>query len=476
MSRDKQEDSPERQRGQIEAHAQKCGYAIGKYYCDLGIAGDDSTRPEFVRLLLDATQGMFDLLLIDEPSRLSRHKPSQFIAEVVYPLEKAKVSVESVSAGLLRLDDIGSLIMTAVLADRSSSEVKNLSRRVLDGMARSTRAASWNSVPPFGYLLRVKRDRVNTNKVISRRLVPGKAKHVAAVQWMFREYAKGRTGLPRIVKRFASWNIFSKKQHSDGVARPMTPQAIWAMLRNSAYVGDTVWNKHSKGKYSKLVGGKAQFQPNPGNNPPSDWIVVKNTHPALVKRSTFQAVQDRLNANPKQPLRSYTKDRFKLSKLLVCGECHSRMFGCCRTHKTVRENTYRCGRYMVYGPSYCHCNSVTETTLIGLITSSIQTILSSPEELKRFLESQWNDSSGTGKQLESASKLLKAKLWKAMAVLEQGTVSQVKSAFSEIFERIVLHFDQGMCSKFLRSKMRSGEIYLKLPGISIPTLRLSFSA
>jgi hypothetical protein len=68
------------------------------------------------------------------------------------------VTVESVSAGRLHWNDIAGLIMSAVLADRSNAEVKNLSRRVLDGMARSARAGWWNSVPPFGYRLKVVRD------------------------------------------------------------------------------------------------------------------------------------------------------------------------------------------------------------------------------------------------------------------------------------------------------------------------------
>jgi DNA invertase Pin-like site-specific DNA recombinase len=141
MSTPKQEDSPERQIAQVESHAKLRGYSVSEVYCDLGIAGDDSERPSFLRLLADAMGRKFDVILIDEPSRLSRTKPSRFIAEVIYPLEKAGVIVESVSAGQLRWDDIGGLIMTAVHADRSSSEVKNLSRRVLDGMAKSARGA-----------------------------------------------------------------------------------------------------------------------------------------------------------------------------------------------------------------------------------------------------------------------------------------------------------------------------------------------
>jgi predicted site-specific integrase-resolvase len=79
MSHDRQEGSPERQREQINAHAIRHGYIIREVYSDLGIAGDVRSRPEFLRLLADARAGKIDVILIDEPSRLSRDGPLEFI-------------------------------------------------------------------------------------------------------------------------------------------------------------------------------------------------------------------------------------------------------------------------------------------------------------------------------------------------------------------------------------------------------------
>jgi site-specific DNA recombinase len=303
MSRDKQEDSPERQRAQIESYARSCGYTIRDTYLDPGIAGDDSERPDFRRMLADAQLGMFDVILIDEPSRLSRSKPLQFLAEVVYPLERAKITVEAVSSGPLSWTDIGGLIMTAIHADRSSAEVKNMSRRVLDGMARSARAAFWNGEAPLGYVVREIRDTENPRKVLSRRLVPGDRRYVNAVRWVFREYARGCRGLAAIAAKLASRGIVSKKRRGANAGKAITPQGIACILRNPAYVGDTTWNRRSVGKYCRLVDGKAQFQTKRGNNPESEWIVVRNSHPSLVSRKTFQAIKERLKTHPKRTVR-----------------------------------------------------------------------------------------------------------------------------------------------------------------------------
>ena len=227
MSSPRQQDSPERQRTQIEAYAKSRGYTIIQVYSDLGMTGDDCERPGFLQLLADAKAGKFDIILIDEPSRLSRTKPSQFIAEVAYPLDKAKVLVESVSAGPLSLEDIGSLILTAVYADRSSSEVKNLSRRVLDGMANRIRASLWLGDPPLGYDVMLLRDKKDPRKVVSRRLILSDPKHVKAVKWMFKEYAAGREGLRSIAREFTRRGIFSRRRGT--VGRPITPQGVACM-------------------------------------------------------------------------------------------------------------------------------------------------------------------------------------------------------------------------------------------------------
>jgi site-specific DNA recombinase len=73
MSTDKQEDSPARQRRDIEALAERMGYRILSWYEDHGLTGTESAnRPEFRRLLENAKGGKFKAVLISEQSRMSR--------------------------------------------------------------------------------------------------------------------------------------------------------------------------------------------------------------------------------------------------------------------------------------------------------------------------------------------------------------------------------------------------------------------
>jgi DNA invertase Pin-like site-specific DNA recombinase len=456
MSTELQEDSPERQRKQIQAYAIKRGYSIREFYCDLGLPGDDLSRPEFVRMMADAHESKFDVILIDEPSRLSRTNPLQFVAEIVYPLQKANVSVESVSTGRMCWEDLAGLIMTIVHADASRAEVMNLSRRVLDAQAKSVRAANWNTLPPFGFSVKEERDPTNPKRVNARRLVPGDPEQVAAVRWIFAAYAKGRLGFREIAWEMEARGAFRKNYNGHQRRYPVCVATISWMLRNPVYVGDLAWNKRSTGKYSRLVDGKAEFQKGTGRNPESDWIIVPNTHQGLVKRSIFEAVKERLNSKPKKPPVDRPREPYKLARILVCGGCNGGLFA-----STVKQKNsgwvkkYACLGHKICEKGYCHPNSVHENVIVKAIADTIQKALA-----RRSL---FNES-------------LVMKLARALVILDQGSALEVRAALGDLFERIILHFKRISYSKSTRSILCGGDIFLKRPGISVLTSpeKLSF--
>lgn len=81
MSTDEQENSPERQRCDLNAFARTQGYEVVEWYEDHGVTGTSvEKRPGFQRLESDAASGRFDVLLACELSRLSREEPLQAMA------------------------------------------------------------------------------------------------------------------------------------------------------------------------------------------------------------------------------------------------------------------------------------------------------------------------------------------------------------------------------------------------------------
>src|SRR5262245_56684400 len=93
MSTEDQPDSPERQRSQILPHCEKLGVKVVKEYVDLAQRGWDPSRSEFQRMLADAKARQFDIIVVDEVSRLSRQSPLDYIQTVACPLRDAGVVI-----------------------------------------------------------------------------------------------------------------------------------------------------------------------------------------------------------------------------------------------------------------------------------------------------------------------------------------------------------------------------------------------
>src|SRR5262245_53992547 len=83
MSTPDQKDSPERQRSQVLPYLERRGYRLVGEYEDLGVRGHEFEKREgFQRLLKDARAGKFDVIVVDELSRLSRQEVVEYIVSV----------------------------------------------------------------------------------------------------------------------------------------------------------------------------------------------------------------------------------------------------------------------------------------------------------------------------------------------------------------------------------------------------------
>jgi DNA invertase Pin-like site-specific DNA recombinase len=107
MSTDQQEDSPVRQRAEIEAMTEEGGYQILKWYEDHGLTGTKSkNRPQFQQLLKDAGQvGDFEAILMHEQSRFGRETMLPFAGHL-NNLHEAGVTLVT-RKGKISPDDIG---------------------------------------------------------------------------------------------------------------------------------------------------------------------------------------------------------------------------------------------------------------------------------------------------------------------------------------------------------------------------------
>ena len=151
---------------------------------------------------------------------------------------------------------------------------------------------------------------------------------------------------------------------------------IKAILTNRIYTGDAVQGKTKKINYKLKKTVK---------NNPDDYIIVENTHEAIIDKSTFNYVQTLLPKNVKRP----EKKRFYLlDGLLYCGDCKHRII-IRYQNKTGRSYT-TCDYYRTYSKYHvCTTDTNNYEGLENVIIDNIREVCKKyldKNKIKNFLD------------------------------------------------------------------------------------------
>jgi site-specific DNA recombinase len=318
MSTDKQEDSPARQRHDIEEMAKRHRYRILTWYEDHGLTGTESAnRPEFRRLLQNAKGGKFQAVLLSEQSRMSRED----IFDVMVHwrlLRDAGVKIVTCQRGELDFNNLGGVITAIVDQYGAREESVKLSQRVASGQRMKANQGQRIGGIVFGYDRELIDD---TGKVVKRvhcqerfrkpatwrtRLVPSDdVATVEAVQWAFKTIHRGNT-ISDVVRGL------NERGLSTTFGNSFRLNTVMRMLENPAYAGVLRVGQYPRGKFSRVA--------------EDGLIIVENAHEPLVAPEIFDRVQSILEERKR--LRPHAHpERYMLSSLTTCRHCGNRMYG-----------------------------------------------------------------------------------------------------------------------------------------------------
>jgi DNA invertase Pin-like site-specific DNA recombinase len=369
MSDDKQENSVERQRSQVEPYAQKKGYRVVGEYLDEGIPGDElSKRKAFCRMLADAQRGLFDVILVDDVDRFGRFDIHKYGA-VVDPLRDAGVRLDAVAQGPVDWDDTLSSLNDAMRMAFKREQSRDTSRRVLTDFLSRARRAIWLGGPaPYGF-------RLEPHPVRKKVPVPFESE-AKVVRWIFEQYGNTDTSIDAVCEE-----LYRRGVPSPTGKKRWQKTTVQAMLRRRWYVGDYVWNRKPGGKYHRLRGGRAEStnrRTRSRQNDPGEWVVVEDSHEPLVDRDLFARVQARLQNNRGRTTPQRGRGAFLLTKLMTCSHCGSWMLG----FTLAGQRMYRCGGYLHYGKDYCQRNLAHEGAVLDAVVGELQRTFLDPDNLQ----------------------------------------------------------------------------------------------
>ena len=277
----KRGDSLETQRQIMEAYVTLCpDIEVAEIYIDNGISGQTFERAAFQRLLNDIEAGKIDCVVVKDLSRLGRNTiDTGYYIEKYFPLHQVRFiavndqydSEDGENSANHMIVPLKNMINEAYAADISRKVAAQQRQAMRDGEFVGSR-------PPYGY----RKDPDNCHHLlVNEDTAP-------TVRQIFQWAAEG-VALNDMVKRLNEAKVPTPGHYLASVGL-ITNQRLmgsgkwqtWTVgkiLEAEVYIGDMVQGK------SRTVGRKQV------PTAPMDWIVVRDTHEALVSRELFELVQ-----------------------------------------------------------------------------------------------------------------------------------------------------------------------------------------
>jgi len=214
----------------IETYCRRMNWPMPALYQDQAISGSRHDRPGYLAMLAAVEQGIIDVLLVDDLSRLSRDHIES--AQVIRRLKFSGVRVVGVSDGTDTSRD-GYKLETGLRGLMSEFYIDDLAKKTHRGLMGQALAGYSAGGLPYGYRS------ISDGKGHKREIVEEEAKWV---RYVFERYAAGagpraiaaelnERGVPS--PRGGKWKHSALYPDAKGVG----------MLANPVYNGRQIWNR-----------------------------------------------------------------------------------------------------------------------------------------------------------------------------------------------------------------------------------------
>ena len=303
-------------------------WELYEVYADEGITGTSTKkRVQFNRMIDDAYQGKFQLIITKEVSRFSRN----ILDTIAYTreLKAIGIGVKFLLDSIFTLDPDAEMYLT-MMASMAQEESRRTSNRVVWGQTRQMERGVVFGHSLLGY------DVKNGELMVN---------HQGAeiVRLIFHKYAMEQSSTSNIAKYLTQQGYPTGSGSTE-----WRTTAIIKILKNEKYVGDLVQKKTYTPDY--LTHEK---KANKGVHP---LITVRNHHEPIISRELWDSAQERLRKNNKHGEGDWGhSNRYVFSGKIKCGQCGSSFVGRWKYRKDGSKiRRWSCGR--AAGSSLAGCN------------------------------------------------------------------------------------------------------------------------
>ena len=305
-------------------------------YVDSGISGTSIfKRDSFMKMINDARNGDFDLIITKEISRFSRNT-----------LDSIKYTRELLSYGVAVLfinDNINTALSDSelrltIMASMAQDEIRRLSERVKFGMKRSIRNGNvLGNNMLYGY-----RKNAKGNLSII-------ADEAFLVKRLFSLYVKEDYSLNKIA------DIFNKEDLKTIQNKKWCTSTLSRMIRNPKYKGYYCGNKTEIIDYMTKKVKKI---------PKEDWVYYEDNIkiPPIISKYLWDRANDKINKKNNAIIRK----KYSWSRKIYCGMDNC-LFHRRKQCKSTKDITWVCSNFLKNGKKSCACLNIRESELNTII-------------------------------------------------------------------------------------------------------------
>jgi site-specific DNA recombinase len=382
VSTDEQDTSIDNQQSYFIDYIQKHQWTLHEIYSDLAISGTETNkRHSFQRLLSDAKQKKFDILLAKSYSRFGRNQRVSLNA--IADLISNNIRIIFIEDNIDTQKDMNFIGLWSWLAEQESRKVSE--RIKLIWKHYNEKGKLHTCTPAYGYDY----DESIKNYIIN----PDEANIVKRIYSM---YINGN-GLNKIANILREDCIKTKK---GGVWASATIKSI---LSNEVYIGNLIQGK------SKSIDVTIK---NRKKIPKSDWNKHENSHDAIIDINTFHQVQKLLTERSNNHGHNKHSNVALFSNIIFCGVCESAFTIKRQKHFKNYSPYYSCISYELKGKTFAgHSRLVIyENELKNIIFEYIKELKQNNYEKLKEILNENNKKSKEDKSLEQELKNVEMQL------------------------------------------------------------------
>lgn len=350
---DKELNSLTNQKKIVEDYAARNDYDVIGMSFDDNVSGMHFNREGIDKVRDAALDGIIDVVLVKDMSRLGRHRLETPL--FIEMLRKENVKVVSVTEGIDTFNENDDLHI-AIKQFMNDFYSKDISRKIRAGFKQKQREGMV-LVPPFGFYkdmitkeITIYEETAEVVRLIYNLYTEGIGQKKITIYLNDHGYKA-----PAYYMKLLYNREIGRNPHATGHTRNFmwSSRTVHEILKNKAYIGILECNKTTKSSIYKY-----RIQ-----NDPSEWIVHENFYPRIISDELFYLVQELKAKRVGNNIRAKNKKIHRYAGLVKCGNCGAG-FSAMRRPGYIE---YVCNSYHKNGIKYCSSHRIRQNKLDEIV-------------------------------------------------------------------------------------------------------------